>query len=74
MRGPGLPDVTVARNAVFSEPSPSSTAKPASRSAAHCQACALASSNASSTSACILALMSNSIGGRRVDRLARGVP
>src|SRR5471032_1069450 len=59
MRGPGLPESTVARNAVFSEPSPSSTLKPASRSTAHCQDCALTSSKASSTSACIFVLMPN---------------
>src|SRR5471032_2340825 len=60
MRGPGLPEATVARKAVFSEPRPSSTLKPASRSTAHCQACALTSSKASSTSACIFVLMPNS--------------
>src|SRR3954470_13550275 len=60
MRGPGLLERWTARKAVLSEPSPSSIAKPASRRIAHCQACALTSSKESSTSACILALRSNS--------------
>ena len=60
MRGPGFPESTVARNAVFSEPSPHSILKPAASSTSHRQPCAFTSSKASSVSACIFALMSNS--------------